>query len=641
MTARTFPAPRHPLRRLIALAFLSAALALLSCNQPEAEFAEILRGSEAELVALHVNSKLAKNTYACGEALDISYLFVQGEYSDGTKRKLAISVEENITGYHALEPGEQTLTIFVGTVSAEWKVKVTDKAPAGLEILSPPEKTVYAHGEAFEAAGLTVKGIYTDGSCDEFALDENAVTGFSSETEGTVECNAVWQGQRAMFTVTIVPAQLVSVRTDTPPDKVRYVLSADGGTVQTADGLSAAGDAISVTGGAFTPLTDGITFTGTYTDGTEKPLSVLDAAALPQIQARSGVAGVSFLFGEYRGAEIRAGFTAYIYEADFHIDATRTQGSFSGADILYDADGNITVDGKASYSANHNGKGAFGTDGVQTQIAPFLISAEEESYTQWVTVRAWAVENGYTFSDRAGIEGSDGDMFSTDKSPESDKGTGQPVCYINFRDAVVYCNAKSRMAGLEPVYFASTGSATGSTGSLTASADSLTELKDAEDGECDNPVVCTENSGYRLPTAEEWEFAARGGIASLYAQNAPKETALPGDFNRSIWSAPWSGAETSTELAAYCVYEQSGFLSTEKCASLCYNALGIYDMSGNTAEWTETFSASNTTNDESRLVMGGNCMDTAVMMQVSCRLTSQYPDIRSPNIGFRTVRSAR
>ncbi|MDE7140724.1 MAG: formylglycine-generating enzyme family protein [Treponemataceae bacterium] len=599
-------------------AHISAAVLLLcSCGQPEVEFKEILVGTEAELVALHINTLLAKNTYARGEPLDISYLFVQGEYSDGTKRKVEISVEENISGYDAMQQKAQVLTISVGTVSAAWTVVVKEKAPARLTILSPPDKTEYAQGEAFRADGLAARLTYTDGTTDERTLTEDFVIGFSSEQQGEFSCDAVWQGQRASFTVRIVEPALVSVRLDEPPHVVQYVLSADGTGVRAADGAE-----ISVTDGTFAPLTDGIRFTGTYTDGSQRPLSVADAVGLPQVTATSGVTGVSFLFGSYAGKAVRSGFTAQVYAHDMHICATAAGGNLSGARELSGADGSITVIGKADYSGGHNGSGAFGTEGIQTNIGPFLISSAETGYTEWVTVRAWADAHGYAFAKNAGIEGSDGDMLSTDKSPASDKRTGQPVCYVSFRDAVVFCNAKSRMAGLEPVYFGADGA----------------ELTDAENGACDSPTVRKENNGYRLPTAEEWEFAARGGIAALYVYGTPTESAaIPDDFDKTAWIAPWAGAKDSKTLPQYCVYEGSGFLSTEQCASLRRNALGIYDMSGNAAEWTETVPTAGTA-AATRLVMGGSCMDAAVLLQVSCRLNPLASATRSPNIGFRTVR---
>lgn len=67
--------------------------------------------------------------------------------------------------------------------------------------------------------------------------------------------------------------------------------------------------------------------------------------------------------------------------------------------------------------------------------------------------------------------------------------------------------------------------------------------------------------GGRLPTSSEWEFAARGGKKS----------------NEYIFS----GSNNSDEVA---VYNKRG---PEKIGSRSPNELGLYDMSGNVAEWCQ------------------------------------------------------
>lgn len=108
----------------------------------------------------------------------------------------------------------------------------------------------------------------------------------------------------------------------------------------------------------------------------------------------------------------------------------------------------------------------------------------------------------------------------------------RPVTNLTWAGAAWFCNALSRRDGLVPVYSETDWSA-----NLSA-------------------------NGYRLPSEAQWEYAARGGALSkgfLYA-----------------------GGATAATVAWYDANAEGG---VKPVASKAANELGLYDMSGNAAEW--------------------------------------------------------
>ena len=171
------------------------------------------------------------------------------------------------------------------------------------------------------------------------------------------------------------------------------------------------------------------------------------------------------------------------------------------------------------------------------------------------------------------------------ENPSYFKDDNRPVENVSWYDAIMFCNAFSTKNNYTPVYDVSFSG---------------------------KGLVITYNSsanGFRLPTVEEWAFAAKGGESYIYA----------GSDN--IDEVAWHGKNSSNH--------------THWVGQKKPNGYGLYDMSGNVSEWCW--------DDDSfgwRGVRGGGWDDTLGFCKIS-KTWSDDAGAKYDTRGFRVVQNIK
>ncbi len=209
----------------------------------------------------------------------------------------------------------------------------------------------------------------------------------------------------------------------------------------------------------------------------------------------------------------------------------------------------------------------------------------------------------------------------------------QPVTYVSWIQAVMYCNWLSRKEGLQPCYER--------TGKIHRS---VYHFSSEPHWSTEDWRLISGRNGYRLPTNAEWELACRASTTTDYS----------------------FGNDTQF-MGRYAVCDQS---SPEPCGSKLPNGWGLFDMHGNLSEhcndWVRTFrcdtqsktdpmgpsqpvyltpnypdsSPESTFRHWRKVRNGGDFRKTDPVINKASFMDSEHPiHMETPDTGFRVVRN--
>jgi formylglycine-generating enzyme required for sulfatase activity len=215
--------------------------------------------------------------------------------------------------------------------------------------------------------------------------------------------------------------------------------------------------------------------------------------------------------------------------------------------------------------------GSADTTGRTVEVKSFYMGEHLVTQKKWLEVMETDITHQWEEAIKSGFR------------PMCDKGDDYPMCYVNWCEAVEYCNKRSKKEGL----------------SLAYKKEERIITRDLN------------ANGYRLPTEAEWEYAAKGKNKNPVPYEIPSGT--PDLVALGLVPYPVETAQP--------------------------NSLGLYDMSGRIGEWCDDGIGEHLEPEDlniNRIIRRGKCTTSLNDACLTFRGKLE-PWMRSYALGFRVV----
>jgi formylglycine-generating enzyme required for sulfatase activity len=148
----------------------------------------------------------------------------------------------------------------------------------------------------------------------------------------------------------------------------------------------------------------------------------------------------------------------------------------------------------------HSDLGKYGDDwqsryaskrNIKHKVEDFQIGKYPVTLREWKGCRDWALENGF-------------DMATGSSGLSGESTSDFAVTHVSWGDCLSWCNAKSIMEGLEPVYW------------LGDHSGYCKRIGDVSKNFLREVTMISSANGYRLPLEAEWALAANKDLTKAY-----------------------------------------------------------------------------------------------------------------------------